>query len=351
MPGRFLSLVKPRIVALLTLTGVSALLAAGGTTVEQTLGFIAAGGLIAGGSAALNCWYDRDIDRRMERTADRPLATGKLPSHHALAFACCLLVGGTAIGLLTLPPIAVGYMWLGVTAYVGLYTIFLKRRSRLGVVLGGSAGAFPVLAGWTTVRPLAPAALAVGTLVFVWTPAHAWALAHVYRDDFAVVDIPTVPAVSSPETTARAVWGTAVGTATVGVLIGPLAGFPYRVVALVSTPLFLLAYWQYYRKRTPSAAVWAFFVSNWYLAVLCVAWAVGGLNQSPLTGALTAGAAIASFAWLGTHPPSLRGQSASVAMIELPSRVIPDWRTNVFGRIVSSAGTVRTLVRRIGRDR
>jgi len=327
LPSHLWSLVKPRIVALLCLTGVSALFAAGGAPVPQVVGFVVAGALLAGAAAALNCWYDRDIDRHMERTADRPLPSGDLSPRTAVAFALSLLVAGTAVALATLPPGAVGYMWLGVGAYVGLYTVLLKRRSRFGVVLGGSAGSFPVLAGWAAVRPLGPAALLMATLVFVWTPAHAWALAYVYREDFASVGVPTLPAVASPERTARAVWYAALGTVAVAAAVVPFAGSVYAGSALAGSPCFLLAYRQYRRSRTEETAVRAFFTSNCYLGVLFLAWAADGLfpTASPAASVAAGLLVLATFAWMWTGRPSLRGvESAPV-----------DWSDGRTGRYVS----------------
>ncbi|WP_255196555.1 protoheme IX farnesyltransferase [Halorarius litoreus] len=319
--GHLLSLVKPRIVALLSLTGLCGLFAAGGAPVARVGGFLVAGAFVAGGSAALNCWYDRDLDREMERTADRPLPSGELSQEVALAFAVGLLLAGTVVGLASLPPVAVGYMWLGVAAYVGLYTAGLKRRSRLGVVLGGSAGSFPVLAGWTAVRPLEPVALLAAALVFVWTPAHAWALAYVYRDDFAAVEVPTLPAVASVGRTATAVWVAALATVGTAVLLVPVAGGVYAVAVLVGSPPFLVAYRRFYRVRTEPAAVLAFFTSNCYLAVLFLAWAAGGGVSQPsaVTLLVTALATMGLHAWLWRRRPALRGVRASPV----------DWRAPV----------------------
>ena len=319
------SLVKPRIVGLLSLTGLCGLLAAGGASAVETVAFVVAGALVAGGSAALNCWYDRDIDPVMERTAGRPLASGDLSSRTALAFASGLLLAGTLVAVPVLPLVTVAYMWLGVVAYVGLYTVLLKRRSRLGVVLGGSAGSFPVLAGWTVVRPVEPVAVLLALLVFVWTPAHAWALAYVYRDDFAAVDVPTVPAVTPPEETARAIWYAAIATAALAVGIAPLVGPTYAAAAVVGSPLFLAAYWQYRRTRSERAAVSAFFTSNCYLAVLFLAWAAGGVTGSwlaPVTvGALTP----FLFAWLWERQPSLRGVEAAPLGLRETAEEVGRW--------------------------
>lgn len=311
-PRHLISLVKPRIVGLLCLTGVSALIAAGGAGPIQTVAFVLAGALIAGGSAALNCWYDRDIDQHMSRTAGRPLPSGKLSARAALGFALLLLVLGSAIGLAILPPVSVGYMWLGVLAYVGLYTVWLKRRSRLGVVLGGSAGSFPVLAGWTVVGPLEPVALAIAALVFVWTPAHAWALAEVYREEFAAVGVATVPAVTDRRGTAWAIGLAALFTVGLAIGILPLTGPLYAAALVTGVPCFAWAYLSYVRRRTKSTAVRAFFSSNTFLAALVVAWAAGGMGPTGSSAPLLVAAGVGLlFGWVWWARPALDGVAAA----------------------------------------
>lgn len=308
-PAALASLVKPRIVALLSLTGVCATLAAGGLVPARTLAFVLAGAAIAGGSAALNCWYDRDLDRYMARTRDRPLPSGDLDHRVALAFALALLVAGTAVALVALPAVSLGFMWLGVASYVGLYTVGLKRRHWLGVVLGGSAGAFPVLAGWSAVRPVGPAALAMAALVFAWTPAHAWALAAVYRDDFAAADVPTLPVVASRAAVRRATWRSALLAVAVAFAVVPLAGHLYAAVVPVAAVALLVVYAGFLRYGGDPTAVRAFFTSNGFLAVVFAAWAADGLLADP--GAPTLGLAVllamAAFAWLWIRRPALRG--------------------------------------------
>jgi protoheme IX farnesyltransferase len=314
LPAQLWSLVKPRIVTLLCVTGAFSLLAAGGASAPTVAAFVVAGASIAASGAAWNCWYDRNLDQHMERTADRPLPSGRLDHRIAAAFATTLLVVGAAVGLAVLPVQSVAFMLLGFASYVGLYTIGLKRRHWLGVVLGGSAGSFPVLAGWTAVRPLSAAPLLMALLVFAWTPAHAWALAYVYREEFASVDIPTLPVVTS---TARvqqgiryAVWST---VATVLAVI-PFAEPPYAVTAVVGSALFVLGFRPFLRTGSERAAVRAFFTSNLYLAVLFVAWGAGGVvpDLTPWTQLLALAAVPALFVGMWTAQPSLRGVPASV---------------------------------------
>jgi protoheme IX farnesyltransferase len=307
------SLVKPRIVGLLTLTGLAALGAAGGATASTTAAFAVAGALIAAGSAAMNCWYDRDLDREMERTAGRPLPSGDLDHRVALAFAVGLVAAGSAVGLATLPTVTVVYMWLGAAAYAGLYTVALKRRHWLGVVLGGSAGSFPVLAGWTAVRPVAPAAVLLAVLVFAWTPAHAWALAYVYRDDFAAAGVPTLPAVTDGATVRRATWHWALATVAVGLLVVPLAGPLYLGGLLAGAPALLAAFHEFRVRGDEATATRAFFTSNAVLAALFLAWAADGLVSAGAAAGVVAGAAgtVAVVAWTWGARPSLRGVRAA----------------------------------------
>jgi protoheme IX farnesyltransferase len=327
-----LSLCKPRIVALLTLTGVTAAFAAGGLPAVELLAFVLAGIGMAGGAAALNCYYDRDIDPKMERTADRPLATGHLPPWAGLALGGGLLAAATAIAMAALPTISVVYMWLGVASYVGLYTVLLKRRHWLGVVLGGSAGSFPVLAGWTAVHPVTvppEPALVMAALVFVWTPAHAWALAVVYREDFATVDIPTLPVVAGPDRTRHAIWLSAVLTVLTAAALLPFAGPAYAGALTASSVLFLLAYRGFHAAGTDPTAVRAFFTSNVFLALLFVGWAVDGLFSVGLAGGLVSAAvSVSLIALLWSRQPSLGGIPAA------PAPDLPALATRAYHRVV-----------------
>ena len=274
------SLIKPRIVALLCITGIAALFAAGGASLTVGLGFTAAGACIAASAAAFNCYYDRNLDQHMDRTADRPLPSGRLDSRVAFGFAVALFLLGSVIALGTLPIASVVYMWLGTVSYVGLYTMLLKRRHWMGVVLGGSAGSFPVLAGWTAVAPLTVEPLLLALLVFAWTPAHAWALAYVYRSDFIAADVPTLPAIASVKRVRRSVWVSVWVTLSVAVAAIPFTSPPYGITVIVGGTCLVLGYSQFYREGTEAAAVRAFFTSNLFLAAVFFAWGLSGVIDS-----------------------------------------------------------------------
>lgn len=307
------SLVKPRIVGLLLVTGLSGALAAGGPTPATIAAFALAGASTAAGAAALNCYYDRELDRHMARTADRPLPRGALPGWAGLAIGVALLALGAAVGWRWLPPASVAYMLLGALAYVGLYTVGLKRRTPWATPIGGLAGAFPVLAGWATVGPVGPEAIGLAALVVAWTPAHAWALAFVYREEFRAADVPTLPAVAETDRVQRSVWRWALLTALVALLVLPAAGRLYAAVFVGAVGPYLLAYRRFGVEGSEPAAVRAFFTANLFLALLFVGWAAGGLI-GPVPLPIAVGVALVVpllFAGLWSARPTLRGVEAA----------------------------------------
>jgi protoheme IX farnesyltransferase len=231
-------------------------------------------------------------------------------------------------------------MWLGVAAYVGLYTVLLKRRHWLGVVLGGSAGSFPVLAGWSAVRPLEPVALAMALLVFVWTPAHAWALAVVYREEFAAADIPTLPVVASPERVRRAVWWSAVGTVVLAGIVSLAAGPVYAAATAVAGPALLVAYRSFARRGGDARAVRAFFTSNAVLAAVFVGWALAGVAGGPVAVVSAAALAVLAVGGVWWGQPSLDGVSAA------PVPGLTASGRSTVGRLHAAAGWIGNLTLR-----
>ena len=152
--------------------------------------------MAAGGANAFNMYIDRDIDRLMERTKNRPLATGRIEPSHALVFAAALEVVAFAV-LWWGANLLSAVLALSATAfYVLVYTIWLKRTSRQNIVIGGAAGAVPVLVGWAAVRnELGWEPVVLFAAMFFWTPPHFWALAIKYADDYRAADVPMLPAV------------------------------------------------------------------------------------------------------------------------------------------------------------
>ena len=201
----YVALTKPRIIELLLITTVPTMIVAeqGLPSIWLMINTVIGGTLAAGGANAINMWVDRDIDALMERTKDRPLVTGVITPRAALTFAIGLEV------------IAFFWLWawvnllsaaLAVAAclfYVFVYTLWLKRTSKSNIVIGGAAGAMPVLIGWSAVtNSLAWAPVVLFAVIFYWTPPHFWALAIKYKDDYATADVPMLPSVASLKTTA-----------------------------------------------------------------------------------------------------------------------------------------------------
>src|SRR3954468_23477618 len=194
--GGFVALTKPRIIELLLVTTVPTMIVAdkGIPSLWLIAATVIGGTLAAGGANAINMYVDRDIDALMKRTQNRPLVTGLIEPMHALAF---------AVGLEVL---AFAWLWGFVTLlsavlaggaclfYVFVYTLWLKRTSSSNIVIGGVAGAAPVLIGWAAVtNSLAWEPWLLFAVIFFWTPPHFWALAIRYKDDYAAADVPMLP--------------------------------------------------------------------------------------------------------------------------------------------------------------
>ncbi len=202
----YVALTKPRIIELLLVTTVPAMvLAARGMPSGWTVLATLVGGSFAAGSAnTINCYVDRDIDEVMKRTRARPLVRHEVAPRSALIFGLVLAVLATLeLGFFT--------NWLSaamadgaIAFYVFVYTLGLKRRTPSNIVIGGAAGCFPVLIGWSAVTgTVGWGAVVLFTIVFLWTPPHFWALAMRFRDDYAAAGVPMLPVVASPVAVAR----------------------------------------------------------------------------------------------------------------------------------------------------
>lgn len=197
---------KPRIVLLLDFTALAAFLATPSSIdILRLVAVIAAGTLASGGAGALNSYLDEDIDRSMGRTSRRPIPQGDISPFKALIFGLALIGGGLVISALYLPLLAGLFILLGAAIYVLFYTKYLKRRTSLNIVLGGSAGSCAPLAGWAAatgnLSNAAPWLMAL--LVFVWTPSHFWALAMRAVSDYTRARIPMLPVVVGEKRTAQ----------------------------------------------------------------------------------------------------------------------------------------------------
>lgn len=276
----YVTLTKPRIMSLLVLTAVCALIAAsdGRPDIRRMMALIVGGGLACGSASALNHVLDRDIDRVMgERTASRPVASGRVSPAAAVTFAAALALLSFAI-MVSLDNLLAGLLALaGGTFYVVVYTLGLKRRTAENIVIGGAAGAIPVLSGWAAASGhLALGAWYLFAIILVWTPPHFWSLAVMLEDHYRAANVPMLPVVKGVHaTTARVLLYTIV-TIAVTLLPGVTGTFgaAYLLSATVLGAIFLALAWRLWRAPTRERAAVVFHFSLLYLALLFVAVAV-----------------------------------------------------------------------------
>jgi protoheme IX farnesyltransferase len=278
----YLRLTKPRVVELLLVTAVPPMvLAAGGwPSLRLVLAVVVGGALAAGGANAINCWIERDRDQVMRRTHDRPLPAGELDPTNALVFGIGLNVVAFALLAAEANLLAACLTLAATLFYVFVYTIWLKPRTVQNIVIGGAAGAVPALVGWAAVTgDLSAAAWVLFAVVFTWTPAHFWALALKYRDDYAAAGIPMLPVVRGVHATTRAIANYAVATVLVTLTLGLFTdvGAIYLAVAVIGGAVFVGAAARLVRDGDPKRAIRFFGWSNVYLMLVFVAVAVDTL--------------------------------------------------------------------------
>jgi protoheme IX farnesyltransferase len=279
--GAYVALTKPRIIELLLVTTLPTMVVAHGglPSVWLMVATLTGGALAAGGANALNMVLDRDIDRLMHRTRHRPLVTGIIQPAQALVFALALEVAAFAL-LWSRVNLLSALLAVSATAfYVFVYTMWLKRTSTSNIVIGGAAGAVPVLVGWAAVRDaLGWAPLVLFAVIFVWTPPHFWALAVRYRDDYAAADVPMLPAVASLHTTSVRILRYSVVMWALTLAFAPVAGMGalYLVAALVLGAVFNWHALQL--RRAPSAAL-AMRLFTWSITYISLLFGAMALDR------------------------------------------------------------------------
>lgn len=253
-----LALTKPRVMTLVVFTGLCGLLAAP-AHIHPVLAFTAilCIALGAGAAAALNQWYEADIDALMARTANRPLPAGRMDRQSALHF-------GVGLSFFSVILLGVATNWLAASIlaasilfYVFVYTVWLKRRTPQNIVIGGAAGAFPPLIGWAAATgDIAPLPLALFALIFFWTPPHFWALALFVRTDYANAGVPMLPVVAGEVATRRQIFGyTAImAVAAMAPVLLRLTGLVYGLSALLLTGIFAVLAFQVSVRRESDPA-------------------------------------------------------------------------------------------------
>ena len=292
---------KPRIVVVLVITAVTSLLAAtrfdsspniAWDTTAWNLGFLTLSGALASmGASALNHYYDRDIDKIMERTAKRPIPAGRLSARNVLVYGIGISILSVAIAFVTLNPVATGMIALGIFFYVIIYTAWLKRSNASNIVIGGFAGSAASMAGWaTTTGSIDLLGFLVGWLVFMWTPPHFWCLAIKAREEYASVRVPMLPVlVGNQKTASYILINTAILLPYSIALTFFGLGMLYAVVAAVSGGLMLVYHYKLTRNPTPEFAWKAYKVTAPYLVIIFIALAVDALYYFPLPASLIIG--------------------------------------------------------------
>jgi heme o synthase len=200
----YLTLTKPKVQSLLLFTTVTTMYVAGDPSASLIFLTCLGGALSAGGAGAVNHAVDRDIDRTMARTADRPVAAGRISPAAAIAFGALLAASSFGLLSLTVNPLAAALSLSGFFGYVFVYTLWLKRTTPQNIVIGGAAGAVPPLVAWAAVTGgLSGTAFYLFAIIFFWTPPHFWALSLLMKDEYAKAGVPMMPVVRGEAETRR----------------------------------------------------------------------------------------------------------------------------------------------------
>jgi heme o synthase len=273
----YVEMTKPKVQSLLIFTTVTTMYVAG----DPSIGLVAltclGGYLSAGGAGAVNHWYDRDIDAQMARTADRPVASGRVAPRAALIY-------GLALAALAFVVLAVGVNLLAATlslsgflGYTLVYTVWLKRSTPQNIVIGGAAGAVPPLVGWAAATgSLSWTAVYLFAIVFYWTPPHFWALSLLMKDEYAKVGVPMMPVVRGERETRRQIVLYSLLLYAITQLPFCAGGFgvPYLAASVALGGVFIAFAIQLYRRADRPSALRLYLFSLLYLALLFAAMVV-----------------------------------------------------------------------------
>ncbi|GAB3554904.1 heme o synthase [Arthrobacter tumbae] len=280
----YLALTKPRVIELLLVTTLPTMIFAQGGF--PSLGLVIAtmvGGAFAAGSAgAFNCYLDRDIDKVMNRTVNRPLVTGEVTPREALIFAWALGIAAVAILWVGTNPLAAGLGVAAIFFYVVIYTLILKRRTAQNIVWGGAAGCMPVLIAWAAVTETVEwPAVVLFLVIFLWTPPHYWPLSMKYSDDYNAANVPMLGAIAGAGVVSVQVVLYAWATVICSLLLVPVggAGWVYAAAAILSGGWFILESHKLHASAragtaTGKTAMKVFHGSISYLTVLFLALAI-----------------------------------------------------------------------------
>jgi len=273
----YLTLTKPKVQSLLLFTTITTMYVAGDPSLGLVFLTCLGGALSAGGAGAINHAVDRDIDRTMARTADRPVASGRVSATAATAFGIALGAASFLLLALAVNPLAAALSLSGLLGYVCVYTLWLKRTTPQNIVIGGAAGAVPPLVAWAAVTGgLSGMAFYMFAIVFFWTPPHFWALSILMKDEYAKAGIPMLPVVRGEEETRRQILLYTVLLYAVTQLpfcAGGL-GVAYLVPSMLLGAGFIYFSTRLYRSRERRWALRTYLFSLAYLALLFFSMAV-----------------------------------------------------------------------------
>ncbi|HEU5441972.1 MAG TPA: heme o synthase [Ktedonobacterales bacterium] len=274
--GAYVNLMKPHVTVLLLGTTLAAMVVAAGgfPPVGLVLATLIGGACAAGSANAINCYWDRDIDALMARTRSRALPAGRVTETHALAFGLALGAASFVILARFANLLAAVLAVAAILFYVGVYTIWLKRSTPQNIVIGGAAGAVPVLVGWAAVTgTVGLTAVWMFMVIFLWTPPHFWALSLVLKQDYTRAGVPMLPVVMGERETHKqiALYTLLLLAASLVLFATQAMGYFYLAAAtLLGAGLLVLAV-VLVRQRTLRRARTLFWFSNYYLALLFAA--------------------------------------------------------------------------------
>ena len=281
----YVALTKPRVMELLLVVTVPAMFLAerGVPNLWLVLATLVGGAMSAGSAGAFNCYLDRDMDRKMNRTKDRPLVTGEISDRNALIFSWVLGILSVAWLLLTTNWQAAALSAAAIFFYVVIYTILLKRHSEQNIIWGGIAGCFPVLIGWAAVTgSLDWPAWIFFLIIFLWTPPHYWPLSMKYRDDYASAGLPMLGVVRGRVTVGLQIILYTWATVASSLLLIPVAqmGWVYTITALSAGAYFIIEAHRLYGsaiRGQEGKPMRVFHGSISYLSLVSIAIAVDAL--------------------------------------------------------------------------
>ncbi len=267
----YVELTKPKVQSLLLFTTVTTMEIAGNPSVGRIALACVGGYMSAGGAGAVNHWYDRDIDARMARTASRPVPAGRVSPRAALTYGLALAAGSFVLMWLTLNLLAASLALAGFVGYVGVYTIWLKRRTWHNIVIGGAAGAIPPMVGWAAATgSVSWTAVYLFAIVFYWTPPHFWALSLLMKRDYENVGVPMLPVVRGEAMTRQQIvlYSLLLYAVTQLPFCAGAFGIVYLVVSMVLGLAFVGLAVVLYRRQDRRSALRLYLFSLAYLALL-----------------------------------------------------------------------------------